>query len=79
MPLSAPPNLDNWLWVTFTRMDPARDVHGFAAFTQDKHWGCQGPLIFDARKKPGYPRRPELEVDAEAEAKAAAALVALKK
>ncbi len=46
--------LDNFLWVTFTRSDPARDIHGIWAFTNDKHWGCRGPLIVDARIKPHH-------------------------
>jgi 4-hydroxy-3-polyprenylbenzoate decarboxylase len=46
--------LDNFLWATFTRSDPARDVHGVDAFTQQKHWGCRGPLVVDARHKPWH-------------------------
>jgi 4-hydroxy-3-polyprenylbenzoate decarboxylase len=45
-------SLNNWLWVTFTRSDPANDVHGVGAFTHHKHWGCRGPLVIDARMKP---------------------------
>jgi 4-hydroxy-3-polyprenylbenzoate decarboxylase len=44
-------HLNNWLWVTFTRSDPAQDVHGVGSFVRDKHWGCTGPLIIDARTK----------------------------
>jgi 4-hydroxy-3-polyprenylbenzoate decarboxylase len=50
-PAFAAASLDNFLWVTFTRSDPARDVHGVDAFTVDKHWGCRGPLVIDARLK----------------------------
>jgi 4-hydroxy-3-polyprenylbenzoate decarboxylase len=53
----------NWLWVTFTRSDPAADVQGVAAFTTRKHWGCDGPLIIDARIKPQH--APPLEEDPE--------------
>lgn len=52
---------DNWLWVTFTRSDPAGDVHGVGAFIRRKHWGCRGPLVIDARLKPHMP--PPLEPD----------------
>jgi 4-hydroxy-3-polyprenylbenzoate decarboxylase len=45
-------NLSNWLWACFTRSDPARDLDGVGAFTLDKHWGCKGSLILDARTKP---------------------------
>src|SRR6185295_7129064 len=47
-------SLDNFLWVTFTRSDPARDVHGIFAFMERKHWGCRGPLVIDARIKPHH-------------------------
>lgn len=46
--------LGNFLWTTFTRSDPARDVHGIEAFTQHKHWGCRGSLVIDARAKPWH-------------------------
>jgi 4-hydroxy-3-polyprenylbenzoate decarboxylase len=54
-------NLDNLLWVTFTRSDPARDIHGLWASMEDKHWGCRGTLIIDARAKPHH--APTLEPD----------------
>lgn len=54
--------LNNFLWVTFTRSNPAPDITGVGAFEQDKHWGCRGPLIIDARIKPHH--APVLEVDA---------------
>ena len=44
----------NWLWITFTRSNPASDIHGVAAFVEDKHWGCRGPLVIDARIKPHH-------------------------
>lgn len=47
-------NLRNWLWVTFTRSNPAADIHGVQSFTERKHWGCRGPLIIDARIKPHH-------------------------
>ena len=46
--------LNNWLWVTFTRSNPAADIDGFGAFTHQKHWGCTGPLVIDARIKPHH-------------------------
>jgi 4-hydroxy-3-polyprenylbenzoate decarboxylase len=54
--------LSNWLWVTFTRSNPAADVYGVDAFTRQKHWGCTGPLVIDARIKPQH--APPLEEDA---------------
>jgi 4-hydroxy-3-polyprenylbenzoate decarboxylase len=47
-------SLRNFLWVTFTRVNPATDVDGVDAFTTDKHWGCRGPLVIDARLKPHH-------------------------
>ncbi len=44
--------LDNWLWVTFTRSDPARDIYGANSGFDQKHWKCEAPLIIDARTKP---------------------------
>jgi 4-hydroxy-3-polyprenylbenzoate decarboxylase len=45
---------ENFLWVTFTRSNPARDCYGVGAETNFKHWGCSGSLIIDARIKPGH-------------------------
>jgi 4-hydroxy-3-polyprenylbenzoate decarboxylase len=47
-------SLRNFLWVTFTRANPAADVDGVDAYTADKHWGCRGPLVIDARLKPHH-------------------------
>ncbi|MEX0937006.1 MAG: UbiD family decarboxylase [Pirellulales bacterium] len=56
--------VNNFLWVTFTRSNPALDVHGAGAFVADKHWGCRGPLVIDARSKPHHapPLVPDPEV-----------------
>lgn len=53
--------LNNFLWVTFTRANPAQDVRGVDSFILDKHWGCRGPLIIDARIKPHH--APPLKTD----------------
>ncbi|MBY0459336.1 MAG: UbiD family decarboxylase, partial [Gemmataceae bacterium] len=53
--------LNNFLWVVFTRSDPATHVHGVGEFTHRKHWGCRGPVVIDARLKPHLP--PPLESD----------------
>ena len=47
-------NLRNWLWVSFTRSNPSHDIYGIDAFVENKHWGCRGPLIIDARIKPHH-------------------------
>ncbi len=44
----------NFVWVTFTRSNPAADVYGVGTSVRQKHWGCQGPLVIDARVKPHH-------------------------
>jgi 4-hydroxy-3-polyprenylbenzoate decarboxylase len=46
--------IDNLLWVAFTRSNPATDIYGIAAKTHQKHWGCEGSLVIDARIKPHH-------------------------
>lgn len=46
--------LENFIWVSFTRSNPATDLYGIGAFFRDKHWGCRGPLVMDARIKPHH-------------------------
>ncbi len=46
--------LRNFLWVTFTRCNPSHDMYGINSATINKHWGCKGPLVFDARIKPHH-------------------------
>ena len=58
-PLRGP--FENFLWVTFTRSDPAADVYGADAATRARHWSCEAPLLIDARVKPFH--APALEED----------------
>ncbi|MEY4926407.1 MAG: hypothetical protein RI894_843 [Bacteroidota bacterium] len=60
-------NLNNFLWVTFTRSNPSHDTYGVFATTTHKHWGCKGPLVIDARIKPHH--APELIPDPKVAAK----------
>jgi 4-hydroxy-3-polyprenylbenzoate decarboxylase len=53
--------LNNFLWASFTKCNPSHDIYGVDSFTQYKHWGCNGPLILDARSKPHH--APALEKD----------------
>ena len=41
----------NFLWLTFTRSDPAADIYGLNSSSLDKHWNCEAPMIIDARIK----------------------------
>ncbi|HMO62841.1 MAG TPA: UbiD family decarboxylase [Ferruginibacter sp.] len=47
-------SLRNFLWVAFTRCNPSHDMYGIRQFVQYKHWGCNGPLLLDARIKPHH-------------------------
>ena len=47
-------HVNNWVWVAFTRSNPASDIHGVGASVRHKHWGCRGPLVIDARIKPRH-------------------------
>ncbi|WP_090605338.1 UbiD family decarboxylase [Parapedobacter koreensis] len=60
-------NANNLVWVAFTRSNPSHDIHGVQGFTKHKHWGCRGPIIIDARKKPHH--APELIKDPTVERK----------
>ncbi|MEY4057165.1 MAG: UbiD family decarboxylase [Chitinophagia bacterium] len=42
---------NNFLWASFTRTNPSHDMEGVDSFIDQKHWGSNGPLIFDARIK----------------------------
>ena len=43
-------DFSNWLWVTFTRSNPAYDIYGLDSETKNKHFSCSIPII-DARVK----------------------------
>ena len=47
-------DLNNFLWATFTRTNPSHDIEAIDAFTENKHWGAKGPLVFDATIKPHH-------------------------
>ena len=51
----------NFLWVAFTRSDPATDLYGVNACITCKHWGCDVPLVMDSRLK--FYQAPPLEAD----------------
>jgi len=44
--------LNNYLWATYTRCNPSHDIYGIDSFITFKHWGCNGPMVIDARMKP---------------------------
>ncbi|MEP6712715.1 MAG: UbiD family decarboxylase [Ferruginibacter sp.] len=58
-------SLNNFLWVAFTRANPSHDIYGINSFMVNKHWGCKGPMVIDARIKPHH--APAVEKDAATE------------
>ncbi|WDE97074.1 UbiD family decarboxylase [Lentisphaera profundi] len=54
-------SIENFLWLTFTRSDPAADIYGLRSRYLDKHWSCDAPMIIDARVKKHH--APVLEED----------------
>lgn len=52
-----------FLWVTFTRFEPANDIYAAKSNFKRHHNCLSAPIIFDCRKKPWHTE--ELEVDAE--------------
>jgi hypothetical protein len=53
----------NFLWTTFTRFEPAADIHAADHRIVRNHIAYRGPIVIDARMKPWYPR--ELAADAD--------------
>ena len=45
----------NFLWTTFTRFEPAADIHAAATETLRNHLSYRPPILIDARLKPGFP------------------------
>jgi len=45
----------NFLWTTFTRFDPAADLHGAKVELVHNHASFTPPIALDARIKPWYP------------------------
>ena len=60
-------NINNLVWTTFTKSNPSHDIYGVGSFTSFKHWGCTGPIVIDARKKPHH--APDLIKDSTVERK----------
>jgi 3-polyprenyl-4-hydroxybenzoate decarboxylase len=46
----------NFLWTTFTRFEPAADLHAASRRIVRNHIAYQGPIVIDARMKPWYPK-----------------------
>jgi len=46
----------NFLWTTFTRFEPAADIHASERTIVRNHIAYRGPVVIDARMKPWYPK-----------------------
>ena len=45
----------NFLWTTFTRFEPAADLHAAELRVSRNHLVRTPPILIDARRKPWYP------------------------
>jgi hypothetical protein len=45
----------SFLWTTFTRFEPAADIHAADARLLRNHVSYSPPVLIDARLKPGFP------------------------
>ena len=45
----------NFLWISFTRFDPAADLHAAQVRLAHNHPVFEAPIVLDARMKAGYP------------------------
>ncbi|HEX8558603.1 MAG TPA: UbiD family decarboxylase [Pyrinomonadaceae bacterium] len=45
----------DFLWATWTRFEPAADIHAADATLRRHHVSYSAPIVIDARMKPGYP------------------------
>ena len=54
-PIRAAKSPINFLWTTFTRFEPAADVHAASTRVVRNHLAYTSPVVIDARMKPGFP------------------------
>ncbi|MGH9904345.1 MAG: 4-hydroxybenzoate decarboxylase, partial [Pyrinomonadaceae bacterium] len=45
-----------FLWATWTRFEPAADIHAAETKVVRNHLAYSGPIVIDARTKPGFPK-----------------------
>ena len=46
----------DFLWATWTRFEPAGDIHAADTQVHRHHLSYKGPIVIDARTKPGFPK-----------------------
>ncbi|MCC6451524.1 MAG: UbiD family decarboxylase [Acidobacteria bacterium] len=54
---------ENFLWATWTRFDPARDIFSAETKLESNHIAYSAPCVIDARMKPWYPAEVEPHPD----------------
>jgi len=62
-PRRATASVMSFLWTTFTRFEPAADIHAAASRVVRHHVVHEPPVLIDARRKPSFPK--ELATDPE--------------
>jgi UbiD family decarboxylase len=55
-PVRAAASSMNFLWTTFTRFEPAADIHAAERRIVRNHISYRAPIAIDARLKPGFPK-----------------------
>ena len=55
-PNRATASVMNFLWTTFTRFEPAADIHAAASRVVRHHVVHEPPVLIDARRKPSFPK-----------------------
>ena len=55
-PARAAASAIDFLWTTFTRFEPAADIHAAAKRIVRNHVALSPPIVIDARLKPGFPK-----------------------
>ena len=55
-PARAAASVMNFLWTTFTRFEPAADIHAADRRIVRNHIAYRGPVVIDARLKPNFPK-----------------------
>jgi 3-polyprenyl-4-hydroxybenzoate decarboxylase len=53
----------NFLWTTFTRFEPAADIHAADQRVVRHHVSYTPPILIDARMKPWFPKEVECDPD----------------
>jgi UbiD family decarboxylase len=56
-------SVDKFLWATWTRFNPATDIHSSNTSLINNHISYTAPIVIDARMKPWYPKEVESRDD----------------